>query len=346
MVAAIDRARDFGSVLVWLWLASGLSAAGETSEPRPLPAPRSGVVDFIPWGDPGDVAESFRLQSHRFQFQQEYVHTTSQAIELSLVEFPSPVVTPHPNNNTVHCEYFRPLVEGKCPGVVVLHILGGDFDLARLFCRSLAHHGVAALFIKMPYYGPRRQPNSPARMVAVDPHQTVAGMRQAILDIRRGAAWLAAQDEVDPRRLGIFGISLGGITGALAATAEPRFHNVCLMLAGGDIAQVAWESPELERVRAYWQAQGEDKQSLFELLRQVDPVTYADNVRGRRILMLNATHDEVIPRSCTESLWNAFGQPEIVWLKAGHYSAMRFIFDGLARVTQFFQQAAPSPLVR
>ena len=60
--------------------------------------------------------------------------------------FPSPVVTPHANNNTVHCEYFRPLAAGKHPGVIVLHILGGDFDLARLFCRSLAHRGTAALF--------------------------------------------------------------------------------------------------------------------------------------------------------------------------------------------------------
>ena len=58
---------------------------------------------------------------------------------------------------------------------------------------------------------------------------------------------------------------------------------------------------------------------------------------GRKILMLNASHDEVIPKVCTEALWHAFGEPEIVWLDAGHYSAMRFIFDGLTRVTKFFQ---------
>jgi hypothetical protein len=53
--------------------------------------------------------------------------------------------------------------------------------------------------------------------------------------------------------------------------------------------------------------------------------------------MLNASRDEVIPPACTLSLWRAFGQPEIVWFDAGHYSAMRFIFDGLGRVTRFFQ---------
>ena len=53
--------------------------------------------------------------------------------------------------------------------------------------------------------------------------------------------------------------------------------------------------------------------------------------------MLNVNYDEIIPRQCTESLWRAFGQPEIVWWDAGHISSGRFIFDGLARVTEFFQ---------
>ena len=29
--------------------------------------------------------------------------------------------------------------------------------------------------------------------------------------------------------------------------------------------------------------------------------------------MLNARYDEVIPPACTESLWRAFGQPQIIW---------------------------------
>src|SRR6185436_10180870 len=99
-----------------------------------------------------------RLAAHTFDFHEEPVKTVCTRIAISLVTFPSPVETPHVNNNTVHCEYFRPAAPGKYPGVIVLHILGGDFDLARLFARSLAHKGVGALFLKMPYYGLRQQP--------------------------------------------------------------------------------------------------------------------------------------------------------------------------------------------
>jgi hypothetical protein len=224
--------------------------ANSFSTPAAELAPvRSGTVEFLPADTETSVPERFRLSRHSFSFQQAPVATTARNLRMSKVTFPSPVVTPHEANNTVHCEYFCPTDARNAPGVIVLHIMGGDFDLSRLFCRTLASKGVAALFLKMPYYGERRQPGSPARMVSLDPHDTVQGMTQAVLDVRQAAAWLAAQDEVDGEQLGIMGISLGGITSALAAGIEPRFHKVCLILAGGDMGEVAWTSAELEPLR-------------------------------------------------------------------------------------------------
>ena len=302
---------------------------------------RSGRIEYRPPVSEQSVPEIFRLPAHAFDFDQRPLKTVSTKIAISEVTFPSPVVTPHENNNTVHCEYFRPVTHGKRTAVVVLHILGGDFELSRLFCRTLAHHDVGALFVKMPYYGPRQQPGIDRRMVSRNPRETVAGMTQAVLDIRRAAAWLADQEDVDAQRLGIFGISLGGITSALAASAEPRFQNVCLMLAGGDMGRIGWDSPELADSRQNWLDAGGTRESFFEIVRPIDPVTYASNLHGRRILMLNARHDETIPRACTEALWHALNEPEIIWMDAGHISSMRFIFDGLASVTRFFSDSAP-----
>jgi dienelactone hydrolase len=290
------------------------------------------------------VPEQFRLAKHSFRFEEHTRSDPHDKIYTSRLTFPSPVKTEHANNNTVHCEYYRPakIAAGeKVPAVVVLHILGGDFPLSRVFCNALAQKGCAALFVKMPYYGPRRQPGVNARMISADPEQTVAGMKQAILDIRRARAWLEAQDEVDDAQLGVFGVSLGGITAALAATLEPRFSKVCPMLAGGDVAQVAWESPELARVRREWQARGQSREDVQKLLVSIDPVTYAANLGKRQVLMLNASRDEVIPRSCTDSLWRAFGEPRIVWYDAGHISALRYLPEGILEVTRFFAETTP-----
>ena len=164
-----------------LAMACGTVAAADPSENV-----RSGQVDFRPAADEAKLPELFRLPASQFSFEQKPIETSSKVFSISTVTFPSSLVTPQANNNTVHCEYFQPLAPGKHPGVIVLHILGGDFPLSRLFCRSLAQHGTAALFLKMPYYGPRRQPDSPARMVSLDPEETVRGMTQAVLDVRRG----------------------------------------------------------------------------------------------------------------------------------------------------------------
>jgi dienelactone hydrolase len=310
-------------------------AAGADSEPS-----TTGVVKFAPVGDESALPEQFRLAPHTFRYERQPLPTRGSVMTVSRVTFPSPVVTPHPNNNTVHCEYFCPTAGGTKPGVVVLHILGGDFDLARLFCRALATRGTAALFLKMPYYGERRQEGSSARMISMDPHETARGMTQAVLDVRQAAGWLAAQDEIDGGQIGILGISLGGITAALATSIEPRITKACLILAGGDMGEVAWQSTELTELRERWTAGGHTKQELFELLRPVDPVTYARPVAGRKILMLNASQDEVVPPACTKALWRAFGEPEIVWWEAGHYTALRYLFSGAARAVDFFQSDA------
>ncbi len=282
-----------------------------------------------------DVPDRFRLAAHKFDYAVAG-QRSFDLFQISELTFPSPVETPYPRNNTVHCEYFTPHGNGPFPAVVVLHILGGDFELSRVCCRTMVANNIAALFLKMPYYGPRRPPGVRIRMISPDPNQTVDGMTQAVLDIRRAAAWLASRPEVDASRLGITGISLGGIVSALATAAEPRFSRACFVLAGGDMPRVVMESKEMDDIREHWRGRQITAEQVGEMLRPIDPLTYAEQLRGRKLLMINARHDEVIPRSCTEALWHAVGEPEIIWWNAGHYSAALYLPAGLAQMTKFF----------
>jgi dienelactone hydrolase len=340
----------------WLWSVvllaigwgSGLGAVrGEerVEERGEEPTGRPSVVRFapvLPEATEG-VPSRFQLGPHEFTYRMTRRPAGWGGLVPSWdVAFPSPLVTEHACNNEVSCEYFEPQGEGRHPGVVVLHILGGDFELSRLCCRTLASNGVGALFLKMPYYGPRRPAEGKVRMISVDPEQTVAGMTQAVLDIRRAAAWLAAREEIDPQRIGITGISLGGIVGALAAAAEPRFQNVCLVLAGGDLYRILSESDETAEVRQHWANRSFDEAYVRGLIAQIDPLTHAHRLRGRRILMFNASQDEVVPPACTEALWRKVGEPEIHWWEAGHYTAIWHLPKALMQMTQFFQESKPT----
>ena len=90
----------------------------------------------------------------------------------------------HEANNTVHCEYYRPAGPGGIRLASCCTSSAAIFHCRARFAYALAHRGVAALFVIMPYYGPRHDPNSSVRMISSDPRQTVDGMIQAVKDIR------------------------------------------------------------------------------------------------------------------------------------------------------------------
>jgi dienelactone hydrolase len=322
--------------LAFVMSGPGLAMAGERQT-------AAGNVDYqVPPAElEAKVPARFHLEAHSFAWQAKSLGLDSENLEIWDVTFPSPVVTPHEVNNTVHCEYYQPKVAGRRPAVIVLHILGGDFALSRVFCNALAQEGTAALFLKMPYYGPRRPAGMSERMVSPDTDQTIARMTQAVLDIRQATAWLASREEVDPEKLGIMGISLGGITASLAASAEPRLQNVCLLLAGGDLGRIVTESKLLAKHRAQWLATGEDPQQAIAKIQVIDPLNYATNVRGRRIMMLNARDDDVIPPAATKALWEALGKPPIRYFPGGHYSVIWHIPKAIYDVAHFFADDLP-----
>src|SRR5690242_11065132 len=175
-----------------------------------LGAVERGQAEFRPTAAEADVPERFRLPPARFDYELTTLRETG-SYTVAALRFPSPVVSPDPLNNTVHAEYFRPTGPGRRPAVIVLHILGADFALSRYMAARLAERGVAALFVKLPYYGERRPAGGEKRFLSTDMERSLLSMRQGVCDVRRAAAWLAGRAEVDPARLGVTGISLGGI---------------------------------------------------------------------------------------------------------------------------------------
>jgi poly(3-hydroxybutyrate) depolymerase len=269
---------------------------------------------------------------------------------VALLRFPSPVVTPEPENNTVHAEYFEPVgFTGKRPAAVVLHILGSDFPLSRYMAARLADRGVAALFLKLPYYGERRPKEgglpgqAGRRFLSADIDRSVTAMRQGVCDVRRAVAWLGGRPEVDPHRLGVTGISLGGIVGAIVAGVDPAVREGVFLLAGGDLARILWGMPEGARFRQAWVSSGRTFEDLKALTDPLDPLTHARGLKGKRILMMAGRVDEVVPPACTEALWEAAGRPPIRWFDCGHYSAIGYLLPAIRRTVDFLADPGPPP---
>ena len=253
------------------------------------------------------------------------------------VEFPTPMPSPVKRNNTVHCEYFPAVGPPRRPAVIVLHILDGRFLLARAICRTLRLAGVSALLVKMPYYGPRH-PKDRAVLDALarDPDQAVGVAVQAVADIRRAARWLSARPNVDPDRIGLCGVSLGGFAAALAGGVDGRFDRVAIVLAGGNIdAVVIGPAREVRAVREQILRRKWSPATLRSILAPIEPMTYASRLKASRVLMVASKRDTIVPPACAEALARACGA-RITWRPAGHYSMIVYLPQTLVQLVKHF----------
>jgi alpha-beta hydrolase superfamily lysophospholipase len=105
---------------------------------------------------------------------------------------------------------FAPKLEAPAPAVVVCHGAGESKENYEELCRYLAGRGIAALAIDMHGHGA-----SGGKRYSVDMSEWVAAVRAAV-------ELLAGQPEVDPNRIGAFGLSSGGTAILEAALVEPR----------------------------------------------------------------------------------------------------------------------------
>lgn len=277
------------------------------------------------------------------------------------LSYPSPLTTPVPQNNTVPAEYYLPrglrAGEARRPAVIFLHILDGNVEMVRMTCSLLASQGIPAIFFKLPYYGERGLPEGPEAM-ARDIHLFLGAVSQAFADVQRTVDVLASRPEVDPHRIGIAGISLGGIIAATAAERDARIHRALLVLAGGDLMTIIAHARETRPLYELMQRMPPaQRQAVERTLAEVDPLRQAGQLRLRaqagRVRMINAAADEVIPRPCTEKLAQALGIADrVVWLEdLGHYTALAALPQILRSMVEFFaadlppgtQPPAPAP---
>ncbi|MDB5357946.1 MAG: hypothetical protein JWN24_4399 [Phycisphaerales bacterium] len=278
-------------------------------------------------GAQGDLAQwlkPFAVEPREFEYTTQLLDE-DENVRIYRLTFPSPFKSDWPQNNVVPAEFYVPKGgKGKVRVAIVLDIMDGSAILARGMARGMSENGVAALYVPMAYYGPRRPKSDPhLKGLVDDPARMLDALRQTVMDIRRAKAILAGRAEIDPQHIGITGISLGGIMTSLAAGVDGSFDRVVPILAGGDLtAMVFHTTRETRAMREKLQEKGVTREQLAEFLAPVEPLHFASRIDPGRCLMINALQDEVIPRDCTDALNKAIRSPQILWAPAGHYSSI------------------------
>jgi dienelactone hydrolase len=284
--------------------------------------PASGTVHLDPKDDEkAGITGRYSMPEFTFEYKlTPRYHLRQTGVRVYDLTFPSPVKTDIPENDTVHAELFLPPGEGPFPAAVVLDILQGNAVVARGEAMWMAQNGVAGLVVYMAHYGPRRPPNSSVRLLSMNIPHTLSAIRQSVLDVRCAIAWLAHRKEFDADNLGIVGTSLGSFVSAITAANEPKIRNVCLLLTGGGLVDAYYDHPKAKPYVPIVDLFG-GKTTMKLVLAPVDPLNYARQLRGKNLLMICASRDDVVPPKAAVRLWEATGKQRIVWVDSTHVGA-------------------------
>lgn len=269
--------------------------------------------------------------------------TDNYRLDGDALSFPSALVTPHADNNTVHARFHPSADRHTRSAVVVLPQWNADPDGHMALCRLLARVGVSALRLSLPYHD-RRMPPELTRadyIVSANVGRTLQVCRQAVLDTRRAVHWL---DRQGYERIGILGTSLGSCLAMLTAAHEPRVTAAALNHISPYFADVVWEGLSTTHVRAGLDG-AVDLDQLRRLWMPISPEPFIERMRGKQVLLVYARYDLSFPPRLSRKLIDAFEHRDIPHdvfvLPCGHYSTGIAPFswlDGYALVRFLRQQ--------
>lgn len=275
---------------------------------------------------------------------------------VSLVRFPSPVLTESPRNNTVEVLLFRPRDAVRpIPVVILLHFFGAvNLRFEERMAAELNRRGIAVAVLTLPYHLGRAQSASASGLEALrpDPVFLARTVAQATLDCRRLIDYLETQSDLDSSRIATVGTSLGGILSSLVYAVDERVKANASLLAGADIAHIIWTSTVTARLRGQLQGRGVTLEVLRRVMQPVEPLAHARQKLGESMLVVRALYDDVILPEDTEKLVEAFGVSHVVVLPTGHYGGAllearlyRLVGDFLASEFRGFSFSAPDAIL-
>ena len=252
------------------------------------------------------------------------------------VEFPSE------NGGTAVAYLLLPAASERRPAVVVFPILAGSHVVSEGLAKALVNRGFVVLRLKRPSLELENES---------DPDVLARAMRGALLDARRILGWLADRPEVDPERLATAGVSIGGILAATLIGVDERIRAAFLVMAGGGLAEIVWDSAE-KPIRAFrenlMRERGITTREEFvgfvaPHFEPVDPLGYAERVDPRSVLLVSGRFDRVIPPDRTRELWEAFGRPRWIRVPAGHYQLFPFFWWAIGRGADHLDRTLTRP---
>jgi dienelactone hydrolase len=191
---------------------------------------------------------------------------------------------------------------GRRPVVVALHGTGGSKNNMLSLCRKLADAGFVAVAIDGRYHGERKSGKGEtdydnAIVRAFQGSGEHPFYYDTVWDVMRLVDYLATRDDVDTNRIGLIGISKGGIETYLTAAADPRIAAAVPCIG---VESFRWALDNND-----WQGRIGTIQNAFDTIAKENGVTKPDSAFVQKF------YDRVVP-----GIYSEFDGPQMLALIA------------------------------
>lgn len=268
------------------------------------------------------ASNSFECEEKLIEIERQY-----SRIELSLPN--------RAGGSNITIDYYQlPGSKKPSPAIILLPISGGGYEIENHFARYFARHGLAVALVHRIEIG-KVTPTPPA----ID-----GWLKENISNQKQVLDWMQTRKELDPERIGAFGISMGGIQAAMLTPLDPRVKAATFGLAAGDLPFVLAHSTEKSIARHRGEYMRSHHLTLdgfqAELRKAItyDPNLLAAYVDPQKVLLVLGMWDTVVPFGKGWELREKLGKPETVLLPTGHYTALLCVPYVKYRCLRFFRR--------
>ncbi|NTX13058.1 dienelactone hydrolase family protein [Myxococcus sp. CA056] len=216
-----------------------------------------------------------------------------------------------PKGGRVPAYLVTPPGPGPFAGLTFLHWGQGSKNEFLDEALSLARSGVVSLLVDAPHVRPAPWRGSLKGAAIYD------SSLQMLVDMRRAVDLLASRPEVDARRLGFVGHSMGAMVGGALAGVEPRLRAFVLMNGVGDYSKSIREM-ELDNEKQLANAMSkEDFAKLVRKMAVLDGVVGVGHAAPRALFFQNGRSDAWVTAAQVNTFIDAATMPKLAKVYEG-----------------------------
>ncbi len=201
--------------------------------------------------------------------------------------------------------------------------------------------GADIVHLDLPFHA-RRKPRSSivhgSFYWSADLVRTIEAVRQSVMDVRTLVRWARDQGY---RRVGVSGVSLGGVVTMLTACAEDDLDWACPLVADINLKAALENAPILGAMRRDLTRANLTLDKVGAILDQIGLGDYPLRIERERMLIVAAVDDLFLQPDPLLETWEKWGKPRIHWIPGGHMTIIANMVPVWFEMNRFMRGITP-----